>query len=124
MDESSGGPDDGSRALRAALAGVAAFALGYLLPGTLQLPTLAYDPLRHLFSLQRTLTGVQMRYFSDLLTATSASLITFAIAWRFHWIKRLNRLKPAQGFSVAAGVALSLVALDVAYYLSRLLAAV
>ena len=32
------------RALRSALAGVAAFAVGYLLPGTLQLPSLLYDP--------------------------------------------------------------------------------
>ena len=31
------------RALRAALYGVGAFALGYLLPGTLQLPVLVYD---------------------------------------------------------------------------------
>jgi hypothetical protein len=108
-------PDPGSRALRAALAGVAAFALGYLLPGTLQLPTLAYDPVRHALSVQRTLSGLQMRYFSDLLTASCASLVAAAIA---------HRLDRRQGFGVAAGVALSLVALDVAYYLSRLLAAV
>lgn len=107
--------DDGSRALRAALAGVAAFALGYLLPGTLQLPTLAYDPVLRVVSLQRTLSGVQMRYFSDLLTASCAGLAAFAVAY---WLDR------RQGFGVAAGVALSLVALDLAYYLSRLLAAV
>ncbi len=107
--------DPGTRALRAALAGVAAFALGYLLPGTLQLPTLAYDPVHRALSLQRSLSGLQMRYFSDLLTASGASLIAAAVAYR---------LDRRQGFGVAAGVALSLVALDVAYYLSRLLAAV
>ena len=107
--------DDGSRALRAALAGVAAFALGYLLPGTLQLPTLAYDPVHRIVSLQRTLSGVQMRYFSDLVIACCAGLLAAAVAYR---------LDRRQSFGVAAGIALSLVALDVAYYLSRLLAAV
>lgn len=107
--------DDGTRALRAALAAVAAFALGYLLPGTLQLPTLAYDPQSHAVSLQRALSGVQMRYFSDLLTASAAGVATYALAFR---------LDRRSGFGVAAGVAVSLVALDVAYYLSRLLAAV
>lgn len=106
---------DGSRTLRAALAGVTAFALGYLLPGTLRLPTLAYDPLQRSVALVQALSGVQMRYFSDLLTASCAGVASAAIAFR------LDRRPP---LGVAAGTALSLVALDVAYYLSRLLAAV
>ena len=108
----------GERALRTALAGVSAFALGYLLPGTLRLPTLAYDPVQRTLSLQRVLAGVQMRYFSDLLIASCAGLVSAAIAHRLFRSGRRGDLP------VAAGIAASLVALDLANYLSRLLAAV
>ena len=107
--------DDGVRTLRAALAGVAGFALAYLLPGTLRLPTLAYDPVARTLSLQRSLSAVQMRYFNDLGLACALGLFAALIAFR------LDRRGP---LASAAGVALSLIALDVAYYLSRLLAAV
>lgn len=101
--------------LRAALAGVAAFAIGYLLPGTLQLPTLAYDPVQRTVLLARALTGVQMRYFNDLGVASAVGLLAAAAGFR---------LRSRTPIAVAAGAALSLVALDVAYYLSRLLASV
>ena len=43
---------------RAALAGISAFALAYLLAGTLQLPVLVYDPLARVASVSRTVSGV------------------------------------------------------------------
>lgn len=101
--------------LRAALAGVAAFAIGYLLPGTLQLPTLAYDPVHRTVLVARALSGVQMRYFNDLAVASAAGLAGAALGLR---------LRSRTPVAVAVGTALSLVALDVAYYLSRLLASV
>lgn len=99
--------------MRAATAGIAAFAVAYLLSGTLQLPALAYDPLAHSVFVARAVTGVTMRYFGDLLTACVAALAAAAIASR-------TRAPPSPG--VAAATALSLVALDVLFYLSRLLA--
>ena len=104
------------RALRAACAGVAAFAVGYLLPGTLQLPVLIYDPARRVAFVARTATGVAMRYYGDLLVASAAGLAAAALVWAFQ-----PRRTPV---TVAAGSALSLVALDVAFYLSRLLVGV
>lgn len=98
---------------RAALIAVAAFAVGYLLPGTLQLPGVIYDPLRHAWSIARAPTGVQMRYYGDLLYACAAGLVGYAVA---------SRLRPRAPLAVTAATALSLVALDVLFYLSRLLA--
>src|SRR5437879_2244762 len=51
------------RELRASLWGVAAFALGYLLPGTLRLPTLAYDPVARTVGFSAQVGGVAMRYY-------------------------------------------------------------
>ena len=101
------------RALRAACAGVAAFAVGYLLPGTLQLPVLIYDPAQRVAFVGRAAAGVAMRYYGDLLVASAAGLAAAALVWAFQ-----PRRTPV---AVAAGSALSLVALDVAFYLSRLL---
>jgi len=103
------------RHARAALWGVAAFAVGYLLPGTLQLPVLLYDPARHAAFIGRAPAGVQMRYYGDLLVAGAASLAAAALAWK------LQPRRPPLG--IAAATALSLVALDTLYYLSRLLVA-
>ncbi len=103
------------RAIRTALAAVAAFAVGYLLPGTLQLPVFVYDPAARDWSFTRTVSGVSMRYYGDLLVACVAGLAAAAAAWR--WQPRRTPL------GVAAATALSLVALDVLFYLSRLLAA-
>lgn len=100
--------------MRAALAGVSAFAVAYLLSGALQLPALVYDPLAHHFSIARAVSGVSMRYYGDLLTASAAGLVAAGFASRV-------RAPPADG--IAAATALSLVALDVLFYLSRLLAA-
>jgi len=55
------------RELRAALWGVSGFALGYLLPGTLRLPTLAYDPVARTIRFTAQVSGVAMRYYGDLL---------------------------------------------------------
>ena len=99
---------------RAALAGISAFALAYLLAGTLQLPVLVYDPLARVASVSRTVSGVSMRYFGDLLLASAAGLATAGLALR---------LRPRAPMPVAAATTLSLVALDVLYYLSRLLVA-
>jgi len=103
------------RALRAALAAVSAFAVGYLLPGTLQLPVLVYDPAARVVTFSRTVSGVAMRYYGDLIVACAAALAAAALVYA---------LQPKRTpLAVAAGGALSLVALDVLYYLSRLLSA-
>ena len=104
------------RALRAALAAAGACAVGYLLPGTLQLPALVYDPVARVFGVARTVSGVQMRYYGDLLWALFAAAAAFTVVWR--------RSRPSSStLGVATATALSLVALDVTFYLSRLLAA-
>jgi len=104
------------RELRAALWGVSAFALGYLLPGTLRLPTLSYDPIARTIGFTAQVSGVAMRYYGDLLWACAAGLGAAAVVW-------ISR-RPARPVAVLTGAALSLVALDVAFYLSRLLAQV
>ena len=103
------------REVRAALAAVAAFAVGYLLPGTLRLPVLIYDPAVRVFSFGGVTNGVQMRYYGDLIVASVASLIAAAVVWKVQ-----PRRTP---LPIATATALSLVALDVLFYLSRLLAA-
>ena len=103
------------RALRAGIAAVAGFALGYLLPGTLQLPVVVYDPAARTLAFTRVVEGVSMRYYGDLLVACSASLFAGAAVYALQ-----PRRTP---IAIAAGTALSLVALDVLFYLSRLLAA-
>ena len=103
------------RTLRAGLAAVAAFAVGYLLPGTLQLPVLVYDPAARTVTFARTASGVAMRYYGDLLVACLAALAAAALVYASQ-----PRRTP---LAIATGTALSLVALDVLFYLSRLLAA-
>ena len=96
-----------------AMAAVGAFAVGYLLPGTLRLPVLVYDPAARTLAFTSSLSGVAMRYFGDLLTACACALAAWAIA---------RALRPRTSVAIAAGTALSLVALDVLFYLSRLFA--
>jgi hypothetical protein len=96
----------------AALAGIAAFALAYLLAGPLELPILVYDPAAKLLSVSRTVTGTSMRYFGDLLLASAAGLAAAAAAYR---------VRPRVPVAVAAAAALSVVAVDVLFYFSRLL---
>ena len=103
------------REVRAALAAVSAFAVGYLLPGTLQLPVLIYDPAARVFSFGRVTNAVQMRYYGDLIVACTASLAAAAVVWKLQ-----PRRTP---LSIATATALSLVGLDVLFYLSRLFAA-
>jgi hypothetical protein len=104
------------RALQAGLVAASAFAVCYLLPGTLQLPSLFYDPLQGAFLIARARPAPAMRYYGDLLYATVGALAAFAVALRF--------LKGPVRLPVATATALSLVALDALYYLSRFLAAV
>jgi len=92
---------------------VPAFAVGSPPPATLQLPVLIYAPAQRVAFLARTATGVAMRYYGDLLVASAAGLAAATLVWAFQ-----PRRTPV---AVAAGSALSLVALDVAFYLSRLL---
>ena len=104
------------RTLRAALAATSAFAVGYLLPGPLQLPILLYDPLNARLSFGVPPGGMVMRYFGDLLVGSCAALL--ALLWS------LSTERGRTPLSVATGIAMSLIALDVAYYLSRLWTAV
>jgi hypothetical protein len=99
---------------RTALVGISGFALAYLLAGTLQLPVLVYDPVARATTAARTLSGMQMRYYGDLLLATVAGLCAAALS---------HRLRPRLPLALPAGTALSLIAADLAYYLWRLLAA-
>ncbi|HXN55191.1 MAG TPA: hypothetical protein VN874_02900 [Myxococcales bacterium] len=108
---------NGERTLRAALWGAAGFALGYLLPGTLRLPVLAYDPVRRALLVTSSLTGAQMRYAGDLLWACGAALGASCLG------RALPQRRPFDA-RVSTVAVLSLFALDVAFYLSRLLAAV
>jgi hypothetical protein len=104
-----------SRAVHAALWAACAFAAMYLLQGALHLPALVYDPARRAFSIASTPGGLQMRYYSDLLGASVAG-----------GLAALLRLKlPSRPFEplVLTGAALALVGLDVAFFLSRVLAA-
>lgn len=103
------------RVLRAGLAGVAAFAAGYLLPGTLRLPVLIYDPVARVAFFGSAPSGAQMRYYGDLLCACACGLSAAGIAFAVR--RRRGSL------AVACATAMSLVALDVLFYLSRLLAA-
>ena len=103
------------RAVRIALAAVAGFSVGYLVPAALRLPVLVYDPLAHSALFSSAPSGVQMRYFGDLLWATAFAIVAMAAA-------RLRR--PRTSLAVSAATSLSLVAFDVLFYVSRLLAAV
>ncbi len=104
-----------ARPLRAIFGGLAGFAAGYLLAGGLKLPVVAYDPLARRVFWSAQVTGTQMRYYGDLLTALLAALACALFAWLWPRRARLDA-------TLAAGAALALVALDVAYFLSRLLA--
>jgi hypothetical protein len=104
------------RSLRAALAATSAFAVGYLLPGPLQLPVLLYDPLNARLWFGVHPGGMVMRYLGDLLVGCSAALLAALLGWR--------TASTRTPLAVPSGIAMSLIALDVAYYLSRLWTAV
>jgi hypothetical protein len=99
---------------RGALAGVSAFALAYVLAEPLRLPVLLYDPWAGTVTLSRAMTSQSMRYFGDLVLATVAGLAAASL---------VDRLPARMPMALAATASLSLVALVVLYYLSRLLAA-
>jgi hypothetical protein len=102
--------------LRAALWGVCAFGIVYAGVATVRLPTLAYDPVARTVSFAADLRGLSMRYYGDLLWAFAAALSAAALSLRFPLSSRTD--------AALTAAALSLVGLEVAYYLSRLFAAV
>jgi hypothetical protein len=99
---------------RAALAGVSVFALAYVLAEPLRVPVLLYDPWTGAVTVSRAVTIQSMRYFGDLLLATLAGLAAASL---------VHRLPARMPIVAAATASLSLVALGVLYYLSRLLGA-
>jgi len=103
------------RSIRAAVFAASAFAVFYLLPGALRLPVVFYDPVGGSFAIARSAPSPWIRYYGDLLYATGAALLAFPLGWR---------LTRNADLGVLTAGALSLVALDVAFYLSRLLASV
>lgn len=106
-----------ARTARAALVAAAAFPAGYLLASGLQLPVVAYEPaLRRVF-IATQVSGVQMRYYGDLLWGLGAALVAAGAA-----LSLPSRGRPFNAGALAA-TALALAGLDVAYFLSRLLAA-
>ena len=104
-----------SRALHAALWASAVFAAVYLLQGALHLPAVLYDPVSRALSVGAVPTGVQMRFYSDLGGATLAALATALLRLRLG----AARFDPV----VLAATALGLVAIDVVFFFSRVLAA-
>jgi hypothetical protein len=104
-----------ARALHAALWAAGAFAAAYLLQGALHLPAALYDPISRTFSVASLPTGAQMRFYSDLGGATLAALAAALVRLRLG----PRRYQPL----VLAASALGLVALDVAFFFSRVLAA-
>jgi hypothetical protein len=98
---------------RAALAGVSAFALAYVAAEALRLPVLVYDPIAGTAALSRTISGLSMRYFGDLLFATVAGL---SGALAFH-------SRGAVPLRVPAWTALSLVGLAALHYFCRFVSA-
>jgi hypothetical protein len=104
-----------AHSLAAALWAVTVFAAAYLLQGALHLPAVVYDPAAHSWLLTSSLNGVQMRYYSDF---GGAALAGCATGWlRFRW------KAPPGDLGVLVGAALSVVALDLAWFLSRVLSA-
>jgi len=120
------------RTLRAGLGFVSGFAVGYLLPATLRLPVPTYYPALRAVHLGAGQPGISMRYYGDFLVACTAGLAWAALAWKLA-ASPAERGHPAplrksngsvSPIPVATATALSLIALDLAWYLSRLLAAV
>ena len=102
--------------VRAALWGVCAFAAIYLLVGAVRLPTLTYDPIARTVRLTADVGGISMRYYGQLAWACAAAICAAAL--------RLASGRPPRATAALTGAALSLVVLDVAWYLSRLFAPV
>jgi len=101
--------------LTAALWGITTFAAVYLLQGALHLPGLIYDPAARIWLVAPAPTGVQMRFYSDLLGATLASLAIAGLRYRWK--------SPSPDTTVLLGSSLAVLALDLAFFLSRVLSA-
>ena len=106
---------DAERTLAAALWAATAFAAVYLLQGALRLPGLIYDPAAHHWLIAPGPTGVQMRFYSDVLGAALAGGAAYAL--RMAWKSARSDL------GVLAGSALSVLLLDLAWFFSRILSA-
>jgi hypothetical protein len=104
------------RELRAALCGLCAFAVVYPLVGTLRLPVLTYDPVARTIDFTAHVDGLAMRYFGELAWACVAGSCAAAAVW--------SSRRPRPAGAALAAAALVLAGIDVAFYLSRLLAAV
>jgi hypothetical protein len=102
--------------VRAALWSVCAFATSHLLVGALRLPTLTYDPIARTLRFTSDVGGVSMRYYGQLAWACTAAILVGSA--------RLGSGRPPRRTAPLTGAALSLVAIDVAWYLSRLFAPV
>ena len=86
-----------------------------MLQGSLHLPAVLYDPVSRTLSVSPLPSGAQMRFYSDLGGAALAALAAASL--------RL-RLGPAKfDPAVLAASVLGLVALDLAFFFSRVLAA-
>jgi hypothetical protein len=104
------------REVRAALWGVCGFGAVYLALRACALPTVTYDPVARTFSFTAELSGLSMRYYGDLLSACAAGVCAAALY--------LRTRSPPRPVGALTGAALSFVGLEIAYSLSRLLAAV
>jgi hypothetical protein len=102
--------------VRAALWSVCAFATVHLLVGALRLPTLTYDPIARTVRFTSDVGGVSMRYYGQLAWACTAAMFVASV--------RLGWGRPPRPAAPLTGAALSLVVIDVAWYLSRLFAPV
>ncbi|HWE24455.1 MAG TPA: hypothetical protein VG496_11025 [Myxococcales bacterium] len=100
--------------VRAALWSVCAFAIAYVLASAFRLPTIVYDPVGRVVQLTTDGGGVSMRYYGDLLWGCAAALAVAAFVTR----------RPPRPTAPSTRAALSIVALYVAFHLSRLFARV
>ena len=102
------------RMLRAGLWAIAAFSAAYLLQIGLQTAGLVYSPVARGFSLGGAPAGIQMRYFGDVLLACVAFALAFVAGLALPLRRAPDRVLVAS--------TLGLVALDVAFFFSRVLA--
>ncbi|MBS2024448.1 MAG: hypothetical protein JST92_18770 [Deltaproteobacteria bacterium] len=105
-----------AQTLRGALWSIQAYAAFYLLQGGLKLAGVIYDPAAHRAFFGGPPQGTQMRYYGDVLGASAAALAVFALS-RFLPAKRPPDLW------ILTGTALALIAFDVTFFFSRVLAA-
>lgn len=104
------------RMLRAVLAATSAFCAVYLLQSGLQFTSWVYDPIARASSFGQAPVGVQMRYFGDVAGASVAFALTLL------GCLVLPARRPPDVLALA-GSCFALLALDLAFFFSRVLAA-